>query len=450
MKRLLLLLSILFAASPAFAEDAELTKARRYFNEAQKYYSEGKYDEAVAAFEKAYEAKPFAQLLYNIAVVHEKAGKAEEAIKNYEAYKNSAKDASDKMLAQKRIDKLKKQIADGQKPAPSTAEVEFQNVVTIATVPAGATVWLDSKKTTPVGITPWTGTIKEKRVVIVEAEGYDPYQWVFEPTDKKILYTRDIVLAKKRAESFLGYLKVGANIPGANVYIDDRNAGAAGKTPFTIQLPPKKYTVWVTKPGYSEHKEEFEIVKAQTVEINAELTGGDVGYLDFSGSGIEKSKIFLDKEVFCERGPCKEPAAQGEHVIRVTRPGYKSYKRKIEVLPKTETRVRVNLAEEPGRGDAVTATILSGLMLGGAGYLYYKSTTFEGTDAGCKAFSFDCKEDKYKAASYGLAGVGTITLGVAIYYWLRDKGAPSTGRIDVRALGSTVSDGALINYNGNF
>jgi hypothetical protein len=159
--------------------------------------------------------------------------------------------------------------------------------------------------------------------------------------------------------------------------------------------------------------------------------------------------------VLCERGPCLKSVKEGEHVVTVTRPGFKPYNRRITIQAKTETQIKIGLAPRPSRSDAVIAYILAagfgggGIFLGLQANKYHDDLQKEIKAGNPPPDSNDPRFTKGKAfaigadAAFALAGITALT---AIYYTFRDKGAPSTGLIDVRALALTPEVGP--NYAG--
>jgi len=159
--------------------------------------------------------------------------------------------------------------------------------------------------------------------------------------------------------------------------------------------------------------------------------------------GIEDATIYVDGKVLCERGPCLKGLQQGEHTITVSRPDFKSYTKTVKIQAKTETQIRITLAPQPGRGDAIITGILAAGFAGGGVFLglqanKYRDDLRKEIDAGLvPPDSNDPRLLKGKIfaiaadATFAIAGITALT---AIYYTFREKGAPSTGLIDVRAL----------------
>jgi hypothetical protein len=159
--------------------------------------------------------------------------------------------------------------------------------------------------------------------------------------------------------------------------------------------------------------------------------------------GIEDATITVDGKLLCERGPCLKSVSQGDHTVTVTRPNFKSYSRRIAIQAKTETQIRIGLQPMPGRGDAIVAGVLA-LGFGGAGvYLGLQANQLRDDlkkEIAAGTAPPDSSDPRLQTgkiyaiaadATFAAAGITALT---AIYYALRDKGAPSTGLIDVRAL----------------
>ena len=260
------------------------------------------------------------------------------------------------------------------------------------------------------------------------------------PADPSRLTVLQVVLSE---EDYLGWVEIKSNVPGASIFLDDKNVGAIGKTPFSGNFKPGKHTVWITADGYDEVEQEIEVIAGEAAAINATLKGSPVGYLYVRGTGIEASTIVVDGQVACQRGPCRTPLREGRRRITVRRPGHKPYSTTIDVQAKTEIQIRAALARKPGRGDAVAAYIFAAGFAGGGLYLGRESNRLRDElrreiDAGNPPpDSADPRLDrgKYFAlganAAYAVSGIIGLA---AIYYTFRDKGASSTATIDVRSI----------------
>jgi hypothetical protein len=466
-------LAICTLAMPVHAQTADaLKKAQSAFDQAQVDYLAGKYDAAAQGFENAYASRAFPQFLYNVAASHHMKGKQEsdpeayrKAVKAYRDYLGADPQANDKAKVEKAIGLLESEIqrlrqqatvpkppnGNGNKPngppptpPPATPAVPIdppkpRSLVVIESEPSNATIYVDDKRNGPLGTTPWSGTIDGTHKVIIEKRGYTVITQTVTPDPQKLF----VLSAAMSQQSFLGWIEISSNVPGADIYIDDKAAGPAGRTPLSQNIKPGKHTFWVSADGYDEYRQEIEVIANETHAIKAQLKGSPVGKLNITGPGIEDATILVDGEELCERGPCLKSVHEGEHTVTVRRPDFKPYTKRIRIQAKTETQVRVTLAPKPGRGDAIVAGVLAGAFVGGGVVLglqanKYRDQLRDEIDAGLvPPDSNDPRLQRGKIfaiaadATFAIAGITALT---AVYYSFRDKGASSRGLVDVRAL----------------
>src|SRR5262249_10192651 len=158
-----LVVTIAFAcrlAGPAFAQD-DATRARAAFQRGVAAYKDGKFDEALAAFNEANRIKPDPVVLYNIAQAEAELGKSASAVNHFEQYLAGAKN----IPAERRAEVKKEITRLGDKVAKLVVESPV----------AGAKVVVDG---TVVGTTPLDKTMTidpgAHRVVVSRA-GYDDF-----------------------------------------------------------------------------------------------------------------------------------------------------------------------------------------------------------------------------------------------------------------------------------
>jgi len=460
--RILLILSIVATATTASAQDASLKKAQEAFDQAQVQYLQGNFDEAAEGFKAAYEARAFPQFLYNIgASYHMKGKKAADvdaytkAVDYYKRYLAEDPKAADKDKVERSFDVLTGEIerlakepppegTTGTTPTASAAveqlgDAKIRGLVVIESEPQGATIYLDGKEKGEHAKTPWSGSLEGEKTYLVEKRGYKSKEGRISGDPNRLLVLQ-IVLSE---EDYLGWVEIKSNVPGADVYMDDKTVGAIGKTPYSGNFKPGKHTFWVAADGYDEFQSEIEVIAGEAHEVSAQLKGAPVGYLNLRGTGIDKSEILVDGKVLCQRGPCRKPVKEGTHTVTVRRPGYKPYTARVDVQARTEISVRASLAKKPGRGDAIAAYVASGIFAGAGVYLGLQAKKLEGQiqddiDAGNPPPDDDdprLQRGKIFAisadAAFAVSGLVALT---AVYYTFRDKGAPSTGQIDVRAI----------------
>jgi tetratricopeptide (TPR) repeat protein len=111
---------VLVVAGPARARDPD-PRAAKHADLAIKYYNMGRFDQAIAEYEKAYDIDPDPLLLYNLGQAHRRKGDGERAIFFYRRYLQMAPDATDREAVQKKIAELERerQTAAPRLPPPS-------------------------------------------------------------------------------------------------------------------------------------------------------------------------------------------------------------------------------------------------------------------------------------------------------------------------------------------
>ena len=378
------------AQAPASAQSPDaLKKAQNAFDSAQILYLQGKFDEAAQGFQDAYAARPFPQFLYNVGASFHMKGKATadaeafgKAVEYYKKYLAEDPQASDKAKVEKAIGVLEaeiKRMKDNPKPGagsgsaapPVSAEVQalgevkVRGLIVVESDPSNATIYIDDKKKGSFATTPWSGSLEGEHKIIIEKRGYKVAEKMVSADPSK-LFVLSAVMAQ---EDYLGWVEIKSNVPGAEIFIDDKSVGAVGKTPLSQNIKPGKHTFWISTEGYDEYKEEVEVIAGETHAITATLKGAPVGKINVIGLGIEDSTIFIDGQLACERGPCLKAMQQGDHVVTVSRPGFKSYTRRVTIQAKTEMAIKVGLAPKPSRSDAVIAYVLAAGFGGGGIFL---------------------------------------------------------------------------------
>jgi tetratricopeptide (TPR) repeat protein len=467
-------------ALPAYGQPANaLQKAQTAFDQAQVSYLQGKYDEAAQGFQDAYAARSFPQFLYNVGASFHMKGKKtsdpeayQNAVDAYRRYLAADPQAPDKAKVEKAIAVLEDEIkrlktpaaAPGPDPgtgsgaetppgtgsaapaAPSPSpqveqlgDVKVRGLVVIESDPSNAAIYIDDKRKGSFSTTPWSGTLEGDHKIIIEKRGYTVVEKTISADPSKLF----VLFGAMSQQSFLGWIEITSNVPGADIFIDDKANGVVGRTPLSQNIKPGKHTFWISTEGYDEYKQEIDVIANEVTTIKAPLKGAPVGKLSITGLGIEDSTIYADGKVLCERGPCLKGLQQGEHTVTVTRPGFKPYSKMVSIQARTETQIRVTLVPTPSRGDAIVAYSLAGLFGAGGIVLGLQANKYRDDlkkEIASGAVPPDSNDPRFtKGKIFAIAADGTFVIAagtalIAVYYTFRDKGAPSAGLIDVRAL----------------
>jgi hypothetical protein len=116
----LLLAALVNLSAPARAEDhAADREARAQFQRAESSFNLGKFEEALAAYEAAYKAKPLSGFLFNIAQCQRNLGHHERALFFYRRYLALEPESPNRALVEGLIAEEEKKMAAAEPPSPT-------------------------------------------------------------------------------------------------------------------------------------------------------------------------------------------------------------------------------------------------------------------------------------------------------------------------------------------
>jgi hypothetical protein len=427
------------------AADPALAAAKADFEEGQTLYIKEAWNDAAAKFLAAYDKKPFGAFLFNAAVSFEKGKKYEQAIQFFEKYLEKDPQAKDAKEVRDRIDGLKALMAPpsatpsaAPKPEAVLPRIETKGLVIIDSKPTGAVIYLDDKKNGAFARTPWQGSLPPKPVkLIVESKGWKSEERSISPRTDKV-YEVYIALSE---EHFLGWIEVASNVAGADVFLDKKEIGAIGRTPYTGHVKPGKHTIWLERQGYGSVRKDVEVAPgtATTHMINMEKVSN--GWISVAGKQSRGGKLLVDGKRACDT-PCRFEVTPGKHEVEVEKDGFEEYEGEVDVGRSSETAMEVNFSPKPPRTAAWSATAISALFFAGGIYAGLKGNGLKdelerdlsdgkGLDTG------DPRAQRGKYWYMGadlLFGLGTLTAGVAVINFLR-SGPDSTADIETKAVG---------------
>jgi tetratricopeptide (TPR) repeat protein len=109
---ILRVLTALLLAGPALASEADDERARELYENGRMLFEEGLYDDAIAAWQAAWELSERPLLLFNIASAQEMLGELEAAVDTLNRYRAFAP-ADERVTLERRIRNLEARIAEG-------------------------------------------------------------------------------------------------------------------------------------------------------------------------------------------------------------------------------------------------------------------------------------------------------------------------------------------------
>ncbi|MES1207045.1 MAG: PEGA domain-containing protein [Pseudomonadota bacterium] len=467
----------------AWAEDAapdpDLQAAKGEFETAQTLFIKEQFEEAANHFLGAYARKPFPAFLFNAAVSYEKARNLEKAGDFFQKYLDQDPVASDAATVKVRIEAIKTILAPPTPPPPPPVDttpgapppppppvvvapapvlpaIETKGLVVIDSKPQGATIYLDNKTNGVFAKTPWQGSLASKPVkLILEAKGFKPEERNIAPRSDKLL---DVYIALSE-EHFLGWVEIVSNVPGAEVFIDSKDIGAIGRTPFTGHLKPGKHAIFVERMGYKPVRQDIDVLPGTATQHMVKLERGATGWINVAGRGAYGAKVSIDDKFACD-APCRTEIAPGVHRVMVAKGGFEDYQAELTVDKGAETNLEVQWSPRPSRRNAWTSAALAVGFLGGGLYLGHLSNeNRDGPRADIdKGIQIDSNDPRYSRGKWQAVGadvaygIGALLVISATISFL-SHGPDSLAAVDQKSIGfapSVSPDGAGFGAWGRF
>jgi len=452
--------------------DADLQAAKAEFETAQSLFIRDQYDQAAAHFLDAFARKPFSAFLFNAAVSYEKAQKLDKAAEFFQKYLDHEPAAPDAASVRTRIAALRTILTppampgiSATTPAPVTPAalpaIETKGLVVIDSKPPGATIYLDNKTNGVFAKTPWQGSLESKPVkLILEAQGFKPAERSISPRSDKLV---DVYIALSE-EHFLGWVEIVSNVPGADVFIDRKDIGAIGKTPFTGHLKPGKHTVFLERIGFKPVQQEIDILPGTATQHMIKLDKTDDGWINVAGRGAYGASVSIDGKSSCT-APCRSEVSPGVHRVIVQKGGFEDYQAELRVDRGAETTVEVQWSARPSKRTAyATAGVAAAFLAGGLylGYLSNKNHDDAQSDINARPSGPGTMVDsndprfsrgKWEAVSADIAFGVAALLAVSATVSFFSHGPDSVAAVDQRTIGfgpGLSIDGAGVAAWGRF
>ncbi len=431
--------------------------ARAHMEQGQAYYLQGRFGEAATEFEAAYEAQPFSAFLYNAGVAYENAGQPGRALDFFQLYLERDPNASDAATVEQRIATLRAAIearraarealeasseeeaSTSSVPEPDVASAppeslprDFKSLVSVRTDPEGARVTiLREGERIASGPSPFSHTLDQGEYRIrIEHPDFNVAEQDIDVEPGKVY----VVIVNLSQGEFLGYLRVVASVPGALVFVDDREAGPRGQSPFEGPIPVGSHRIWVERPGYVPVEREVEVGIGSEVLVEAALERVLYGRVRVIGN-VRGANVSIDGERV-GTVPYEGQVDAGAHTIKVEADGMKAFEQTIDVRRGQLTPVRVRLRPAVGRGGAWVAMSAAALSLGGGIALAVISDELRGTlqreQAAGRLASHDPRLDHGIYLSIGADSafaLAAVLAALGTYYMFEDSLPPSEGTL---------------------
>ncbi len=458
-------------AAAARSSENPMEVAREHMERGQALYGAARYIESAEEFLRAYEAQPFAAFLYNAGVAYEKVDDPGRAADYFARFLQSDPQAQGASKLAQRIERLRglsrareqelaaKALAKSENAAEAAraqhelesakkrlAELEsqlaalggrdaFKSLLSVQSNPSDAKITLKTADGRLLdqgsGAPSFSRTLDEGRYFVeVEHPKYKTISTPINVAPGKVY----VIIVEMSQGQFLGFLRVVSSVPGASVYVDKKEEGALGKTPFQNATPTGAHHIWIEKPGYKPIERDVEVGVGDDVLLKVELERVEYGRIRVVASRPD-AQVHIDGKAKGQV-PLEVDVSHGEHEVRVSAENMKDWEETVKVERGQATPVRVRLRPRVGRAGAWVTAGVSAAVLGASiatGILGKNMKEDLQRDVKDQTLRDDDKRIQTGKFLYIASDVGyglTVALAaLATYYFLRDPLPDSEGRV---------------------
>lgn len=317
---LLIGLILSLATAPAIADDLA-DEADLQFENGAAAYERGDYRTALERFLVSNRLVPNRNVVYNIARCYELLGKFAEAYRYFDQARQNETDPQTIRSIDAELQRIGKKAS----------------VLSIATNPPGATIFIDRRDLGPRGVTPRRLALNPGQYrVIAELPGYHAVELDTGPL--ALGDTRELQIP---LEPIRGQVRISGR-SGMLVHADVPDSAVQCRAPCTLKLPLGTHTLHFEQPGHYPQQLSVDVTPGQVAQVSPRLevqTGGIVVSTDEPNALLE-----VDGQ---PRGftPAIVTLPVGSHRLRLTLDGYHPVQREIEILPHRQVKLDLELVQ---------------------------------------------------------------------------------------------------------
>ena len=304
----------------------------------------------------------------------------------------------------------------------NSASPEFKSLLSVETVPADAIVTVRRNgEVVGRGPSPFGETLDAGEYEIsVEHPDYTTISREMRIRPGKVY----VAILEMSQGEFLGYLRVVSEPPGAAVYIDDREEGSVGNTPYYNPVGVGEHTVYIERPGFAPEQRAVNIEIGEEVTLRVPITRLSYGRLRITGNrgarvevdGVDVGEVPLDEQV-----------EAGTHDVRISLDGMKDWHEEVEIMRGQLTPIEATLRPAPSRSTAWTLATLGLVSVGGGVALAVIADGIHSDlEADAAAGTLESEDPRlsegfwFSIGADGAFGLGLVLGLVSIYYFVRD------------------------------
>lgn len=284
---------------------------------------------------------------------------------------------------------------------------------------------------------------------------------------KRPAVQRKITELKQQLSDRYVEVSVATSPPGAVIFVDDKSKGAMGAAPVTFKLLPGKYAIIAEMPGHEAATQRIELQEGAPAMVDLVLIGSDqVGTVNLLISERDADVMLDGRRIGRSPLPDSVRMRAGGHDLLVMKPGFATFKKKIDVQPGVEQRIDVQLSGEAvgdlgggggGGGGSIWPWVTVGVGVAAVG-----AGVFTGLSAQNLHDQLDDKRKKGELIAPAdidtgnnlvlmtnvLMGVGVAAIAGGVTWWFLDDGVSSSGQVQAGFM--PTDGGAAVQLQGAF
>lgn len=180
------------------------------------------------------------------------------------------------------------------------------------------------------------------------ADAYRYYQRALEGESDASVKQR-VKEAMQRLVPSVALLRIETDPPGATIYLNRKDLGDRGTSPQTIALSPGSVTVIAELAGYDDATSPKIDVRLGTERsVSLKLTRV-IGTLHVVGAAGADVRIDADDGPVLCQAPCDAPVPPGQHVLILTKPGFRTTRQNVQLRANQTTEVKPEIEPETGQ-----------------------------------------------------------------------------------------------------
>ena len=316
-------------------------------------------------------------------------------------------------------------------PADVPAPV-MKSLISVETRPSDARITVrQGDRVVARGPSPFAETLDEGEYEIsVEHADYRTVSRTMQIRPGKVY----VAILEMSQGAFLGFLRVHSDPPGAQVFIDDRAAGAVGTTPFQGPLPTGSHRIWVERPGYETAEREVDVEIGSDSAEEIALHRVSTGRIRVTAN-VPGAVVSIDGERVGQV-PYEGDVPPGSPEITVSADDMKDWEEEVAIERGQVTPIRVGLNPSVSRSAAWVSLILGLAAAGGGTALYFSAEGLADDLRADQRAGILVDDDSrifrgkvFAASAYAGWGLGGLMGIISLYLFVRDPLPDSEARV---------------------